>query len=51
MILKLEQGEKAVIPVLNASDTIKTCSFPYIIEYIKREELVFAQTPQYLKLR
>ena len=49
MILKLEQGEKAVIPVLNASDTIKTCSFPYILGTLKREELVFAQTPQLFK--
>lgn len=46
MINQLQMGEKAVIPVLNAIDTIKTHSKSYITKTLKRDELVYAQTPQ-----
>ncbi len=49
IIKHLELGEKAVIPVLNTSDTIKTYSGPYVTETLKRDELVSAQTPQIFK--
>ena len=49
IIKHLEIGEKAVIPVLNASDTIKTFTGSYITGTLRRDELVSAQTPQIFK--
>ncbi len=46
IIEQLQMGEKAVIPVLNTSDTIKSFSGSYITRTLKRDELVSAQTPQ-----
>ena len=56
MIDKIREGEKAVIPTLNASDTIKKYSQKtysgtkhsgrHITKTLNRDELVLAQTPQ-----
>ena len=46
MMNKVREGEKAVIPTLNASDTIKKHSGLHITETLNRDELVLAQTPQ-----
>ena len=46
MTTKLKEGEKAVIPVLNATDTIKTYSENYVTGTLNRDELVTVQTPQ-----
>ncbi len=46
MMDKIREGEKAVIPTLNASDTIKKHSGLHIKETLNRDELVLAQTPQ-----